>query len=516
MNEKFDVVIIGGGHNGLVAACYLALSNKKTLILEAKSELGGASTSVRAFPDFDANLSRYSYLVSLLPDQILKDLSIDFETISRKVSSFTPTTRNDRNIGLLVNRELDNESKDSFFDLTGSNAEYEKWDTFYNELFKLAQVIAPTMLSPLLTRAEMKQLAIDNGLSQAWNDFIERPLGEVIRREFNDDLVRGVVLTDALIGTFTPADNLMANICFLYHLIGNGTGEWKVPRGGMGALVKKLTARARELGVEIRTDSKVTKIGDEGSFKTVEVNKNEIIATEFIAANCAPQILAEILGATPPKYTKGSQLKINMLLKKLPRLKSGTDPKAAFAGTFHIDESYAQLEKAFQEAESGKIPNIIPAEMYCHTLTDNSILSDDLNKAGYQTLTLFAIHTPASLFDHDNEGVKAKMLSQILHQLNQYLLDPIEECLAVSANGTLCIEVKSPQDLEKDVSLPGGNIFHIDLQFPFSEAVENTHANRWGVETDDKQIFICGAGAIRGGGVSGIGGHNAAMAILGK
>ena len=516
MNEKFDVVIIGGGHNGLVAACYLALANKKTLILEAKSELGGASTSVRAFPDFDANLSRYSYLVSLLPDQILKDLAINFETISRKVSSFTPTSRSAKDIGLLVNRELDNESKDSFFDLTGSNAEYEKWDTFYNELFKLAQVIAPTMLSPLLTRAEMKQLAIDNGLSQAWNDFIERPLGEVICREFNDDLVRGVVLTDALIGTFTPADNLMANICFLYHLIGNGTGEWKVPRGGMGALVKELTTRALELGVEIRTDSKVTKIGNEGSLKTVEVNNKEIIATEFIAANCAPQVLAEIRGATPPKYTKGSQLKINMLLKKLPRLKSGADPKAAFAGTFHIDESYTQFEKAYEEAASGKIPSVIPAEMYCHTLTDNSILSDELNKVGYQTLTLFAIHTSASLFDHDNEGVKAKMLSQILHQLNQYLLDPIEECLAVSANGALCIEVKSPQDLEKDISLPGGNIFHMDLQFPFSEAAEITRANRWGVETDDKQIFICGAGAIRGGGVSGIGGHNAAMAILGE
>ena len=103
-----------------------------------------------------------------------------------------------------------------------------------------------------------------------------------------------------------------------------------------------------------------------------------------------------------------------------------------------------------------------------------------------------------------------------MHQLNQYLLDPIEDCLAVGANGELCIEVKSPQDLEKDVYLPGGNIFHTDLQFPFSDAKVNNRDNRWGVETDDKQIFICGAGAIRGGGVSGIGGHNAAMAILGK
>lgn len=515
MNEKFDVVVIGGGHNGLVAACYLALANKKTLILEAKSELGGASTSVRAFADFDANLSRYAYLISLIPDKILKDLAIDFETISRKVSSFTPTIRHNRDIGLLVNRALDNESKDSFFELTGSNTEFEKWDQFYSDLLKLAQVIAPTMLSPLLTRAEMQQLMVDNGLAATWDAFIERPLGEVIRSQFSDDLVKGVVLTDALIGTFTPADNLMANICFLYHLIGNGSGEWKVPRGGMGAFVKKLTDRALELGVEIRTDSKVTNIGNDGSLKTIEVNNKEIVVTEFIAANCAPQILAEIRGVTSPKYTKGSQLKINMLLQKLPRLKSGTDPNSAFAGTFHIDESYSQLEMAYQEAAAGKIPSVIPAEMYCHTLTDSSILSDELNRAGYQTLTLFAMHTPASLFDIDNDGVKATMLKKIFNQLNQYLLDPIEDCLAVSTNGELCLEVKSPLDLEEEVSLPGGNIFHLDLQFPFSDSTEITRDNRWGVETDDKQIFICGAGAVRGGGVSGIGGHNAAMAILG-
>ena len=516
MSEKYDVVIIGGGHNGLVAACYLAMAKKKVIILEANTELGGATASIQAFDGMDVRISRYSYLVSLLPDQILEDLSIDFETISRKVSSFTPAKRNGVDVGLMVNRQLDQETKDSFTALTGSDSEYKAWDSFYSELYELAQIMAPTMLKPLLTKAEMKKVAADNDLSEIWDAIIERPLSEVIESTFADDLVQGVVLTDGLIGTFTPSNHMMANICFLYHLIGNGTGEWKVPVGGMGAFVKKLTNRAIELGVEIRTDSKVVKIGDDVSGKSIEIENGEVFYSEFVAANCAPQILAKILGTTPPKYVKGSQLKINMLLKKLPRLKSGADPVSAFAGTFHIDESYTQCEAAYQEAAAGKIPTVIPAEMYCHTLTDQSILGQSLIEHGYQTLTLFALHTPADLFEKDNEGVKAEMLRRILKQLNEYLVDPIEECLAVDVNGELCLEVKSPQDLEQDVALPGGNIFHTDLHFPFSDYAEVTSANRWGVETSDPKIFICGAGALRGGGVSGIGGHNAAMAILGR
>ena len=99
MSQKYDVVIIGGGHNGLVAACYLAMAKKKVIILEANAELGGATASIQAFDGMDVRISRYSYLVSLLPDQILEDLSIDFETISRKVSSFTPAKRNGLDVG---------------------------------------------------------------------------------------------------------------------------------------------------------------------------------------------------------------------------------------------------------------------------------------------------------------------------------------------------------------------------------------------------------------------------------
>jgi phytoene dehydrogenase-like protein len=200
-----------------------------------------------------------------------------------------------------------------------------------------------------------------------------------------------------------------------------------------------------------------------------------------------------------------------MVLKRLPRLRSGVDPKDAFAGTFHIDESFDQLQRAFVAASAGSLPNPIPAEIYCHTLTDSSILAPDLAAAGYHTLTLFALHTPYHLFVGENEKVKDEVRKRLLEQINSYLLDPIEECLARDAKGNLAIEIKSPIDLEKEIGLPLGNIFHADLTFPWREDHETI---RWGSETEFENVFLAGAGSRRGGGVSGIGGQNAAMAIL--
>jgi phytoene dehydrogenase-like protein len=185
-------------------------------------------------------------------------------------------------------------------------------------------------------------------------------------------------------------------------------------------------------------------------------------------------------------------------------LKSGIDPRLAFAGTFHANESFTQFETVYQQAQAGVMPAKMPIEMYCHTLTDPSILSQELQSAGYQTLTLFGLHTPASLFDADNDAARAAALRSALDSLNDYLAEPIEDVIAA-------IEVKTPLDIEEAIALPRGNIFHTDLSMPFRE--DGTPAS-WGVETDDPRIFICGAGAARGGGVSGIPGHNAAMAIL--
>ena len=500
MSASYDVVIIGGGHNGLVAACYLAKAGKSVVILEKEESLGGATVSQQVFPEFQARLSRYSYLVSLLPQKIIDDLGLSFETLGRDVASYTLEVDG----GLFVSSDWNSQTQESFSALTGSDSEFSSWKTFYNEVLHFAQVVAPTMLGPLPTRSELRA-AVSHPI---WDALIEKPIGEVIEERFKNDLVRGVVLTDGLIGTFANAHDFAANRCFLYHLVGNSTGEWRVPKGGMGHLVKELTNKATSLGVTFKTSAEVTEISSE---RVVTCSDGRSYTGEYILANCAPQVLAKLMGTPAPKSLEGSQVKINMLLRKLPRLKSGVDPRQGFAGTFHFDERYSDLQKAYAQSAAGIVPDVIPAEMYCHTLTDTSILSPELVASGYQTLTLFGIHTPAALFDKDNEGTKKEITARLLRQLNRYLLDPIEECLAKNSNGTLCIEVKSPLDLEESISLPRGNIFHKDLSFPFRE--DGTPVS-WGVETTHPNIFICGAGAIRGGGVSGIPGHNAAMALL--
>ncbi len=503
MQHDYEVAIVGGGHNALVAACYLAKAGKKVVLLEKNKEFGGATKSVFAFEGVDAKLSRYSYLVALFPDQIKEDLDLEFETLSRSISSYTPSG----NTGILINRNFDAESIESIAAFTSNNEESDAWERFYKRIGEVAEVLAPTMLEPLKEEAEIKALIGD----ELWDEFVAQPLEETLNKYFKNDVVKGIVLTDGLIGTFASASERLSNICFLYHLIGNGTGEWRVPKGGMGKLVEALLQRANSLGVEMRAGTEIIDINTSQDGVKVKLNTGEELKAEVLLSGAAPKVLERLTGIKASPFRDGSQVKMNMVLKRLPNLKSGMDPKKAFAGTFHIDESYEQLERAYHQAKSGVIPDVIPSEMYCHTLTDPSILSESMQAAGNHTITLFALHTPASLFDKDHNQVKAEVSKRILAGLNSYLVEPIDELILNDLSGKPCIEVKTPQELEAEIDLPRGNIFHSDLIWPWRTQDEQ---GKWGVETTHDRILIAGAGAVRGGGVSGIAGHNAAMAAL--
>jgi phytoene dehydrogenase-like protein len=512
LHKSYDAVIVGGGHNGLVSAAYLARAGKRVLVLERLGRTGGAAISAPAFPGVDARLSRYSYLVSLLPRKIVHDLGLRFQVRKRSVASYTPTERDGRAMGLLVQRD-ETRTRESFARLTGSEAEFATWQDFYGKAAHVAARVFPTMTEPLPTEEEMRELVGDERI---WDMFFRRPLGETLAEAFTDDLVRGVVLTDGLIGTFASAwdEDLRQNRCFLYHVIGGGTGDWDVPVGGMGAFTDELAAAAQAAGAEIRTGHEVTAIATDGRLAELRYTADQDTGTveaRHVLVNASPEALAALLGERRPAKAEGAQLKVNMLLKRLPRLRdTEVDPREAFAGTFHVSESFSQLESAYAEAASGRLPSQPPSEIYCHSLSDPSILGEDLVRQGYQTLTLFGLHTPARLFG-DGEAAKAALLEATVGQLNRYLGEPLEDCLAEDANGAPCIEAKTPLDLERDLRLPGGNIFHRDLSWPFRT---DEAQGRWGTETAHANVHLCGAGAIRGGGVSGIPGHNAAMAVL--
>jgi phytoene dehydrogenase-like protein len=229
-------------------------------------------------------------------------------------------------------------------------------------------------------------------------------------------------------------------------------------------------------------------------------------------AAVAPAVLARLLGAPatePPP--EGAQVKVNMLLSRLPALHDPeVAPERAFAGTMHVNERATQLEAAYRRAAAGSLPEPVPCDVYCHSLTDSTILGPELRAAGAHTLTVFALHTPARLFRSDPVATLAAARAAVLRSLDSVLAEPIAECVLDPG----CIEAVGPLEIESRLGMPGGHIFHRDLQWPFAERAEDV--GRWGVETRHPNVFLAGAGARRGGGVSAIPGRNAALAALGR
>jgi len=521
MKANYDVVILGAGHNGLVAASYLTLAGLTVLLLEKNDYIGGATTSQKVFPDYEARLSRYSYLVSLFPEKIIRDLGLNLELRRRTTGSFTPYVKYGQDDGLLLSNVSEEQSARSMFELTGSDKEYEQMKRFYNLSRVFAEHAWESMLEPLVAREKFAHRFEENETSrEAWRSLAEEPIGVAIERYLQNDIVRGLVMTDAKIGIFTqPHDpSLVQNCCFLYHLIGNKAGEWKVPVGGMGAVARELEQAARAGGAEMLTSVHLLSVDVAGKQRSVEFEldgRRQTVAARFLLVNFGRNVLAKFLGKPyePGPTDEGSVFKINMLLRRLPKLKFTRYAEAeAFCGTFHSDEGYEQMNVSYAQASKGQLPEKTPCEVYCHTLTDDSILSPDLRRQGFQTLTLFGLDTPWSLFARDNERMRKEAEKRFLQSMNQWLAEPLEDCLAVSRTGEPCIESKSPVDIEDALGLYHGNIFQDAPTFPFAKTKEQ--AGTWGVETEYANVFLCGSSAHRGGAVSGIPGHNAACAVL--
>jgi phytoene dehydrogenase-like protein len=505
-----DVVIVGGGHNGLVAAGYLARAGLRVRLLERLGHVGGAAVSAQAFDGVDVRLSRYSYLVSLLPPRIVEDLGAAVRLAARRFSSYTPDPGTAGRTGLLVGSH-----GAPAFAAIGAADDENGFAEFYRRCRLVTDGLWPTLLEPLLTREQARRHVVagprKKEAAAAWHAITDAPIGHAIADAVRNDLVRGVIATDALIGTFARLDDppLRQNICFLYHVLG---GDWDVPIGGMGSVTAALAAAAQGHGAEITTDADVYAVNPDGEVHYRSGDDEHRIQGRFVLAGVTPAVLAGLLGERPPPSAPGSQVKVNMVLRRLPRLRdTSVTPEQAFAGTFHVNETWSQLDTAYSQAAAGQLPNPLPCEAYCHSLTDPSILSAALRDSGAHTMTVFGLHTPHSL------GAEPDQLTEsVLASLNSVLAEPIQDVLHPDAHGRPCIETTTTADLQRTLRMTEGNIFHGALSWPFADDDDplDTPARQWGVATGHERIMLCGSGARRGGAVSGIGGHNAAMAVL--
>ena len=514
--SRYDVVVVGGGHNGLVAAAYAAQAGLSVVVLERLGRTGGAAISAEMFPGVPAKISPYAHLVGLFPEQIAKELGVDVQLRARRTSSFTPVIRSGRHTGLMIERSPGQQTADSFRALTGSDREYDAWRSYYGRVAELSKVVAPTMLEPLQPKKAVQALVE----AATWEEMVETPIGQTIERTFADDVVRGVVATDALIGTFADLHDpgLEPNRCMLYHVLGNSSGEWRVPLGGMGALTTSLERACHRHGVEVVTKAFVTRVETNGSAARVTFQhggEEHHVECGWVLGNVAPWVMQILLGDHPGPRPEGSQLQVDMVLERLPRLRSGVSPPMAFAGTVHVAESYDQLQQAFLEAQEGFIPEVPPGELLCHSLTDPSVLGP-LAMEGKHVFTYFGVQTPARLFSGHVDAQRDETVLRVLDAINVYLEEPLETLVTLDRDGNPCLTAKAPQDVESQLAMPGGHIYHGPLSWPWAQnrASLDTPSERWGVQTALPNVLLCGAGAIRGGAVSGIGGHNAAMAVL--
>jgi len=293
----------------------------------------------------------------------------------------------------------------------------------------------------------------------------------------------------------------------------------------MGMVSAELERAARDAGAQLRTGCEVTSLSPDGDVE-VGGDQPELLRGRLVLSGVGPAVLDRLLAAgtgTSPaaqndNAPEGAQIKVNMLLRRLPRLRDDrVAPQAAFAGTFHINETMSQLDAAYAAASGGSIPTPLPAEIYCHSLTDPSILGPRLRNEGAQTLTLFGLQVPHRLVvDKDPDATRGALLEAAQRSLDSVLAEPISDCIYEAPDGAPCVEARTTADLEESLGMIGGDIFHGPLSWPWADDDDDlgSPAARWGVATENARVLLCGSGSRRGGAVSGLGGHNAAMAAL--
>jgi phytoene dehydrogenase-like protein len=520
---KYDALVIGGGHNGLTAAAYLARAGKKTLVLERRHVLGGAAVTEEVFPGF--RFSVCSYVVSLLRPEIIRDLDLPRHglEILPLDGTFTPMPNGDYlwrvNDHAKTRREIARHSK----------LDAEAYDEYGKAMVEMARFVKPilnmTPPDPMsLDPRELMKLLFMGRRFRALNDadrynqvqLMTMSAVDFLDQWFETDVLKATMSASGIIGTFLGVRSPGTAYVLLHHYMGEIDGafrSWGFARGGTGAISNAIASAAREAGAEIRVQSPVAHIQvKDGRTAGVVLGNGDEIAADLVLSSVDPNLTflkfidardlpGEFLDEVRRYKFRGSSGKVNLALDALPdfRCRPGDGPH--LRGALSISPSVDYMERAYDQAKYGEFSRRPYIDMVIPTLTDPSVAPP-----GKHILSCFVQYAPYKLasgtWDAEREA------------FGDAVIDTIAEYAPNIRDIILHRQVLTPLDLEREFGLTEGNIFQGELtleQLFFARPVPG-----WAqYNTPIRNLWMCGSATHPGGGIMGAPGRNAARRMLG-
>ena len=523
--SAYDAIIIGGGHNGLVAACYLARAKWKVLVLERRYIVGGACVSEETFPGY--KVSTAAYVNSLFRPEIIRDLklkSYGFDLLERNPSSFTPLP--DGRYLMLGADAAMNEREIAKF----SPRDAERYPHYVAMLERVATVIEPTLvqippnplrpgLGDLLAMGKLGNSM--KGLGGAMGEALEVLTGAarpILDRWFESEELKATLATDAIIGAFASPSMPGTAYVLFHHVMGetNGArGVWSYVKGGMGGLTQALAKAAADLGVDIKTEVEVNKIlVENGAATGVALTNGDEYRARYVASSvdCRltfetfldPQQLPEDFVAEIKRIDYSSaSAKINVALSALPNFTAlpGSGVGAQHRGTIHLCPDQDYIERSYDEAKYGKASTNPVVECTIPSSVDSTVAPP-----GRHLMSMFCQYAPYTLRDGSWDDATRNAFAD-------RCFDVVEQYAPGFKASVIDRQILSPVDIEEKFNLTGGNIFQgsMNLNRLFMFRPAPGWAN---YRTPIKHLYLCGAAAHPGGGVMGTPGWNAAREML--
>lgn len=522
---QYDAIVVGGGHNGLVTACYLARAGWRVLVLERRYIVGGACVTEEVFPGF--KVSTAAYVNSLFRPEIIRDLELHrfgFEAIERNPASFSPFL-DGRYLMLGAGLERDSEEIAKF-----SRRDAEAYPNYEAMLERVASVIEPTLnqIPPNLIRPSLGQL-LETGkmgralqrLGMGMGEAIEVLTGAarpILDRWFESEEVKGTIATDAIIGAFMAPSMPGTAYVLFHHVMGETNGKrgvWSYVRGGMGGLTQALAAAAKASGVEIKTDAEVAKIlTRNGRVRGVGLANGDEFAARRVASGVDCHVTFERLvdaddlpddfrAAVARISYSSASCKINVALERLPSFTAlpGHEPGPQHFGTVHLCPDQDFIERAYDDAKYGSFSREPVVEC-----TMPSSLDSTVAPPGKHLMSMFTQYAPYTV----NGGAWTDALRS---EYADRCFDIVEQYAPGFKHSVIDRQILTPVDLEEKFGLTGGSIFQgaMPLHQLFAFRPVPGYAS---YTTPIKGLYLCGAAAHPGGGVMGAAGWNAARVML--